>query len=141
MESKKPKLFISQPMHGKSDEEILAEREEAAKKATSLVKRDKEVPKMPKMYEIWKDENGEAHGRDCKTGRVFTIGTNTFDNVDMCAHDVRVGDTVHIKNANDLYPNALTTISKAAKELNDNAVMLRYAYGYLPRNIAVQGDW
>ena len=101
----------------------------------------KEVQKMPKMYEIWKDENGEAHGRDCKTGRVFTIGTNTFDNVDMCAHDVRVGDTVHIKNANDIYPNALTTISKAAKELNDNAVMLRYAYGYTPSNIALQGDW
>ena len=96
---------------------------------------------MPKMYEIWKDENGKAHGRDCKTGRVFTIGTNTFDNVYMCAHDVRVGDTVHIKNANDLYPNALTTISKAAKELNDNAVMLRYAYGYTPSNIALQGDW
>ena len=27
------KLFISQPMNGKSDEEILAEREEAVKKA------------------------------------------------------------------------------------------------------------
>lgn len=43
MESKKPKLFISQPMQGKSIEEIFAEREEAAKKATSLVKRDMEV--------------------------------------------------------------------------------------------------
>ena len=43
MEIKKPKLFISQPMQGKSIEEIFAEREEAAKKATSLVKRDMEV--------------------------------------------------------------------------------------------------
>lgn len=40
MEIKKPKLFISQPMHGKSDEEILAEREEAIKEATKLVKWD-----------------------------------------------------------------------------------------------------
>lgn len=43
MEIKKPKLFISQPMQGKSIEEIFAEREEAAKKATSFVKRDMEV--------------------------------------------------------------------------------------------------
>ena len=43
MEIKKPKLFISQPMQGKSIEEIFAEREEAAKEATSLVKRDMEV--------------------------------------------------------------------------------------------------
>lgn len=43
MEIKKPKLFISQPMHGKSAEEILAEREEAIKKATRLVKCDMEV--------------------------------------------------------------------------------------------------
>lgn len=101
----------------------------------------KEAPKMPKMYEIWKDENGQSHGRDCKTGRVFAIGANTFDNVDMCAHDVRVGDTVYIKNANNLYPSALTTISKAAKELNDNTVMLRFAYGYTPSNLALQGEW
>lgn len=43
MESKKPKLFISQPMQGKSIEEIFAEREEAIKKATRIVKRDMEV--------------------------------------------------------------------------------------------------
>lgn len=43
MEIKKPKLFISQPMQGKSMEEIFAEREEAIKKATKFVKRDMEV--------------------------------------------------------------------------------------------------
>lgn len=43
MEIKKPKLFISQPMHGKSDEEILAEREEAIKEAKRIVKSDMEV--------------------------------------------------------------------------------------------------
>lgn len=43
MEIKKPKLFISQPMQGKSIEEIFAEREEAIKAATRLVKRDMEV--------------------------------------------------------------------------------------------------
>lgn len=31
------KLFISQPMNGKSDEEILAERDEAIEKAKSLI--------------------------------------------------------------------------------------------------------
>lgn len=41
METKK--LFISQPMNGKSDEEIFAAREEAVKKATRLVKCDMEV--------------------------------------------------------------------------------------------------
>jgi hypothetical protein len=101
----------------------------------------KEVSKMPKMYEIWKDENGQAHGRDCKTGRVFAIGASAFDNVDMCAHNVRVGDTVYIKNKNNLCPSAFTIISKAAKELNDNAVMLRFAYGYTPSNLVLQGDW
>lgn len=101
----------------------------------------KEVSKMPKMYEIWKDENGKAHGRDCKTGRVFAIETSTFDDVDMCAHDIQMGDTVYIKNANDIYTNALTTISKAAKDLNDNAVLLQYAYGYTPSNPALKGDW
>ncbi len=99
------------------------------------------VKEVSKMYEIWKDENGKAHGRDCKTGRVFAIETSTFDNVDMCAHDIQMGDTVYIKNANNIYPNALTTISKAAKDLNDNAVMLRYAYGYTPSNLALKGDW
>lgn len=101
----------------------------------------KEVPKMPKMYEVWKDENGEAHGRDCKTGRVFEIGAYTFDSVDRYAHDVQVGDTVYIKNANNLYPRAATTISRAAKELNNNAIAVRYAYGYTPNNIALTGDW
>lgn len=43
METKKPKLFISQPMQGKSIEEILAEREEAIKKAKKFVKCDMEV--------------------------------------------------------------------------------------------------
>ena len=101
----------------------------------------KEVPKMPKMYEIWKDENGKAHGRDCKTGRVFAIETNTFDNVDFYAHNVQAGDTVYIKNAMNLYPRASATIRKAAKDLNDNTVMLRYAYGYTPSNLALQGNW
>ena len=101
----------------------------------------KEVPKMPKMYEIWKDENGEACGRDCKTGRVFTIGAYTFDSVDNYAHDVQVGDTVYIKNANRLYPRAADTISRAAKELNKPAIAVRYAYGYTPNNIALTGDW
>lgn len=40
MEIKKPKVFISQPMHGKSAEEILAEREEAIKEAKRMVKCD-----------------------------------------------------------------------------------------------------
>lgn len=83
-------------------------------------------------YEIWKDENGLAHGRDCKTGRVFAIAVEVFDDVDMYAHDVRAGDAVCIKNANNICPTALAIISKAAKDLNDNAVMLRYAYGYIP---------
>lgn len=43
METKKPKLFISQPMQGKSMEEIFAEREEAIKKAKRFVKCDMEV--------------------------------------------------------------------------------------------------
>lgn len=37
------KLFISQPMNGKSDEEILAEREEAVKKAEELIGEEVEV--------------------------------------------------------------------------------------------------
>lgn len=37
------KLFISQPMNGKSDEEILAERAEAIKKATEMIGEDVEV--------------------------------------------------------------------------------------------------
>ena len=92
-------------------------------------------------YEIWKDENGLAHGRDCKTGRVFAIAVEVFDDVDMYAHDVRAGDTVYIKNATNLYPCASATISKAAKDLNDNSVAVRYAYGYTPNNLALQGGW
>lgn len=132
MESKKPKLFISQPMHGKSDEEILAEREEAAKKATSLVKRDKEVPKMPKMYEIWKDENGEAHGRDCETGRTFVISEETFERVEYCAKKPRVGDIVYINNLTGVKPYEVTFVQNIAKRLNDDLLMLRYTYGYYP---------
>ena len=101
----------------------------------------KEVPKMPKMYEIWKDENGKAHGSDCKTGRVFAIGASAFNDVDMCAHKIRVGDTVYIKNEINICPHCLATISKAAKDLNDNAVMLRYAYGYMPAMKKLQGSW
>lgn len=37
------KLFISQPMRGKTDEEILKEREEAIDKAKDLLKEDVEV--------------------------------------------------------------------------------------------------
>lgn len=37
------KLFISQPMKGKTDEEIIAVREEAIKRATELIKCDVEV--------------------------------------------------------------------------------------------------
>lgn len=37
------KLFISQPMRGKSDEEILATRQNAVKKATELLKCEVEV--------------------------------------------------------------------------------------------------
>ncbi len=92
-------------------------------------------------YEIWKDENGLAHGRDCKTGRVFAIERSTFEDVDACAHDIQVGDTVYIKNANNLYTSTSATISKAAKELNDNTVAVRYAYGYTPSDLALQGDW
>ena len=43
METKKPKLFISQPMQGKTMEEIFAEREEAIREATRIVKCDMEV--------------------------------------------------------------------------------------------------
>lgn len=101
----------------------------------------KEVPKMPKMYEIWKDKNGQACGRDCKTGRVFEIGAYTFDNVDRCAHDVQAGDTVYIKNESNICPYSITTISKAAKELNDDTVLLRYAYGYMPSMTEPQEGW
>lgn len=92
-------------------------------------------------YEIWKDENGLAHGRDCKTGRVFAIETRVFDNVNMRAHDVLVGDAVYIKNSNCIYPNATATIYKAAKELNDESVMLLYAYGYMPDKATIRGVW
>lgn len=37
------KLFISQPMNGKSDEEILKEREEAIKKAKEVCGEEVEV--------------------------------------------------------------------------------------------------
>lgn len=37
------KLFISQPMQGKSDEEILAEREKAVQAASAALKEDVEV--------------------------------------------------------------------------------------------------
>jgi len=37
------KLFISQPMNGKSDEEILAVRNEAIEKAKALINEDVEV--------------------------------------------------------------------------------------------------
>lgn len=92
-------------------------------------------------YEIWKDKNGLAHGRDCKTGRVFAIGTSVFDNVDKCAHGVRVGDTVYIKYADGHYQNAVDLIIKAARELNDNTVAVRFAYGYTPSNLDLRGDW
>lgn len=101
----------------------------------------KEVPKMQKKYEVWKDENGEAHGRDCKTGRVFTIGAYTFDSVDRYARDVQVGDTVYIKNARNVYSYSYTTICLAAKELNDDTVLLRYAYGYTPNTTEAQENW
>lgn len=92
----------------------------------------KEVPKMPKMYEIWKDENGEAHGRDCETGRTFVISEETFERVEYCAKKPRVGDIVYINNLTGVKPYEVTFVQNIAKRLNDDLLMLRYAYGYYP---------
>ena len=92
----------------------------------------KEVPKMPKMYEIWKDENGEAHGRDCETGRTFVISEETFERVEYCAKKPRVGDIVYINNLTGVKPYEVTFVQNIAKRLNDDLLMLRYTYGYYP---------
>lgn len=61
MESKKPKLFISQPMHGKSAEEILAEREEAIKEAKRLVECDMGVSDMEVIDSFIRDAPAGAN--------------------------------------------------------------------------------
>ena len=92
----------------------------------------KEVSHMSKEYKVWKTENGELYGRDCETGRTFVISEETFERVEYCAKQPRVGDIVYINNFTGVKPYEITFVQDFAKRLNDDLLMLRYAYGYYP---------
>lgn len=92
----------------------------------------KEIVSMPKEYKVWKTENGELYGRDCETGRTFVISEETFERVEYFAKRPRVGDIVYINNLTGVKPYEITFVQDFAKRLNDDLLMLRYAYGYYP---------
>ena len=96
------------------------------------IKDIKEESNMSKEYKIWKTENGELYGRDCKTGRPFVISEDIFERVECCAKQPRVGDIVYINNLTGVKPYEFTFVQDIAKRLNNDLLMLRYAYGYYP---------
>ena len=87
---------------------------------------------MPKEYKIWKTEDGGLYGRDRKTGRVFTVSAETFEKIEGYAKQPRVGDIVYINNLTGVKPYEIGFVQDFAKRLNDDLLMLRYAYGYYP---------
>lgn len=87
---------------------------------------------MSKEYKVWETENGELYGCDCKTGRTFVISEETFERVEYCARQPRVGDIVYINNFTGVKPYKITFVQNFAKRLNNDLLMLRYAYGYYP---------
>lgn len=92
----------------------------------------KEVLKMSKEYKVWKTENGELYGRDCETGRTFVVTQETFERVEYFAKRPRVGDIVYINNLTGVKPYETGFVQDFAKCLNDDLLMLKYAYGYYP---------
>lgn len=92
----------------------------------------KEVLKMPKEYKIWKTEDGGLYGRDRKTGRTFKINTETFERIEYFAKQPKVGDIVYINNLMGIKPYNINFVQDVAERLNDDLLMLRYAYGYYP---------
>lgn len=92
----------------------------------------KEIVNMSKEYKVWKTENGELYGRDCETGHTFVISKEAFEIVEYCAKKPRVGDIVYINNLTGVKPYEFTFVRNVAKLLNDDLLMLRYAYGYYP---------
>lgn len=92
----------------------------------------KEIVSMPKEYKVWETENGEFYGRDCETERTFVINKDTFERVEYFAKQPKVGDIVYINNLTGVKPYEVTFVQNIAKRLNDDLLMLRYAYGYYP---------
>lgn len=92
----------------------------------------KEVSNMSKEYKVWKTENGELYGRDCETGRTFVVTQETFERVEYFAKRPRVGDIVYINNLTGVKPYETGFVRAFAKRLNDDLLMLKYAYGYYP---------
>ena len=96
------------------------------------IKDIKEVSNMSKEYKVWKTENGELYGRDCETGRTFVVNQETFERVEYFAKQPKVGDIVYINNLTGVKPYKIDFVKNIAKQLNDDLLMLRYAYGYYP---------
>ena len=97
---------------------------------------------MPKMFEIWKEQNGETKGRDCKTGREFPISENVFGYVERYSKEPKVGDAVYIHNAQGIYPYEVCYVLTAARDLPDSKddILLYYAYGLRPTPAHVETD-
>lgn len=102
----------------------------------------KEVPKMPKMFEVWKDDNGETKGRDCKTGREFLISEYTFDTVEDYSKAPKIGDTVYINSNAGVCPHEIFFVQDAARRLPESKddILLYYAYGHRPTPTPVETD-
>lgn len=102
----------------------------------------KEVGKMPKMYEVWKEANGETKGRDCKTGREFPISENVFGYVERYSKEPKVGDIVYIHNAQGICPHEIFFVQTAAHDIpaNHDDILLYYAYGLNPTPAHVETD-
>lgn len=52
--------------------------------------------------------------------------------MEYCAKKPRGGDIVYINNLTGVKPYEVTFVQNIAKRLNDDLLMLRYAYGYYP---------
>lgn len=97
----------------------------------------KEIPKTEK-FELWKEENGETKGRDCKTGRKFDISASVFDCVERCAREPKEGDLVYINNTQGVCPDDTCFVRYAENYLENDDILLYYAYGFVPTPVHME---
>lgn len=91
-----------------------------------------ETNRMPEQFTIWKTLSGNYRGMNLKTRRLFDVSEHLYLGLKAKCYYPKRGDIVYINDLNGIWPYQTDFVQRCAKELRDNTLMMRYAYGYYP---------
>lgn len=91
-----------------------------------------DVEKMEERFEVGCCD-GYYYGINRKTKRSFNISERLYLELKAKCDCPQQYDIVYVNNSNGIHITAMDFVKKAAKKLHNDTVMLRYAYGMVPK--------